>query len=482
GTEMWSITFKSPDTGFFPAPASRVILAAVRGKTGFQLHCVTVGEGSVRWRRQQDAGGRQGLPYILSSGDDAWLLHETASRLSMVDGRDLWLRDDLAVPPDGPPPVLDGDDLLLFDVKGQLVRVAAGTGETRWAIRMPDGFQPSAISPGGRIVFVRGLEAGSGAGGHLLLALSRADGSRLWSFAAPEPVMSNIVQREGRVYFGTTSSLIALDAGSGDRVFQSRATGAGWLYPVKLRDYPDRIVYTSEFTAAGFDPSSGKRLFSHGVSPVSSEADLAALDAAIPRLKGEVEKLGKEKTDFGSSYAFGQMTHFQSQADYYRMRGDRGMEAKYRSDADFQRSFFLYFGTAEVIVDIGRILEMRSIEASIDRQMLFRSSILRSCSLGEIGDYVVRADRKWVSEADDFIGVTVVHLPTGKAGFTVLSPAYMSYGLWNLVDFERKVVLHHGIGLNPSDYEYSNAREIFPYGKVRTINTYLIAWPITLPR
>jgi hypothetical protein len=54
--------------------------------------------------------------------------------------------------------------------------------------------------------------------------------------------------------------------------------------------------------------------------------------------------------------------------------------------------------------------------------------------------------------------------------------------LWNLVDFEKGVVYHHGIGMNPAVYELSEARRLYPYSSARTVNNFLIAMPVEIPR
>ena len=77
---------------------------------------------------------------------------------------------------------------------------------------------------------------------------------------------------------------------------------------------------------------------------------------------------------------------------------------------------------------------------------------------------------------------SVIHLPTGRRRETLLSPQYLSYGLWNLINFEKGMVYYNGIGMDPSAYQLSEARRYYPYKKVRTIKTFLIAMPVKIPR
>jgi len=83
---------------------------------------------------------------------------------------------------------------------------------------------------------------------------------------------------------------------------------------------------------------------------------------------------------------------------------------------------------------------------------------------------------------DQFVTVSIIHLPSGKLRETYLSPQYLTYGLWNLVDFSKGVVFHHGIGMDPSSYKLSKARMYYPYKRARTIENFLIATPLKIPR
>ncbi len=75
----------------------------------------------------------------------------------------------------------------------------------------------------------------------------------------------------------------------------------------------------------------------------------------------------------------------------------------------------------------------------------------------------------------------MIHLPTGRRTDTYLSPAYLDYGLWNLVDFEKGVVYHHGLGMDPGRYRFSEPHNIYRYGNLQTVETSLVAVPLALP-
>ena len=70
----------------------------------------------------------------------------------------------------------------------------------------------------------------------------------------------------------------------------------------------------------------------------------------------------------------------------------------------------------------------------------------------------------------------------GKRADTILSPHYLSYGLWQIFDFEKGVVYHSNIGMDPSRYELSDSRAYYPFNKAKIVNTFLIAQPVKIPR
>ena len=131
---------------------------------------------------------------------------------------------------------------------------------------------------------------------------------------------------------------------------------------------------------------------------------------------------------------------------------------------------------------IRQLFALRSIKTAIERQELFRKSILASYAQAETADYVYRPNLVFKDAQDSFSTVSIVHLPTGKRTETILSPHYLSYGLWQSVDFKKGVVYHSNIGMDPSRYELSESRAYYPYKKAKTLNTFLIAQPANLPR
>jgi hypothetical protein len=75
----------------------------------------------------------------------------------------------------------------------------------------------------------------------------------------------------------------------------------------------------------------------------------------------------------------------------------------------------------------------------------------------------------------------ILHLPTGRRRSAIVSANYDTHGLWNLYDPDRGVLYHEGIGLDTAAYTWSAKHSTWPPAKVRTIESYLMATPVTLP-
>jgi hypothetical protein len=122
----------------------------------------------------------------------------------------------------------------------------------------------------------------------------------------------------------------------------------------------------------------------------------------------------------------------------------------------------------------------RFAEEERQRQTYLRKSILLNYMAMESGNFVARPVLDFRSKFNQFVGVAVIHLPTGKLEQTNISAPHDVFGLWNLIDMENGVAYHNGVGLDMSAYEYSG--ELGFFGGTDYLKTFLIAQPIKLPR
>lgn len=163
--------------------------------------------------------------------------------------------------------------------------------------------------------------------------------------------------------------------------------------------------------------------------------------------------------------------YWQSKMAYNRAQIDSAFSRAY-SQMAFNMSMW------ELGNNLADTLKNMADAGTIRQQKFFRRSILSAYELGEEGEYVFRPDSKDLH----LIGVSIVHLPTGKLSHSNLAPLYQEYNLWNLIDFEKGVIYHHGLGLEPADYEFSEPFSYYNTVRVRLYKSYLIAQPIEIPR
>lgn len=333
----------------------------------------------------------------------------------------------------------------------------------------------------------------------------KCSGNAIWSFTTPKPTISNFLEKDNKVYFGTATELYVLDKSTGQQVFKKEVSDNDANYPVHLFDDGEKIYFIGELVIAAFNASSGEKIYSHGITPVSYNVSIAGLDNAIPMYTEVVKAISSSGAQSGfnfSEFHVAETRRYQNLANHYysesvkaRQKGDQvgydlsnvqGRLAQYNAKMEANLAF------ASSVLELGqsivRILIQKAIlnryQDMLSRQIMYRKSIIASYTIAEIGDYVYRPVRilSLFSGKDDFTALTIIHFPTGQRRTTVLSPTYLNYGLWNLVDLEKKVVYHHGIGLDPEYYEYSERINLGYEGRGQTINTFLIAAPLKIPK
>jgi len=336
-----------------------------------------------------------------------------------------------------------------------------------------------------------------------IAAISKKTGMQLWNFSTLEPTLSNVVEVGGNIYFGTSKALYGLEKTKGNLVFRTELTTSTANYPVHLIPDGDRIYYIGELIIAAINSATGKKIYSHGISPIDVNVSLSGLDNAIPIYTQKVEEASNQEAPASmnlSSISAAESRRYQNLANQYARKADHAYstgdsfgysiaESRRRQASNmarFESNMAFAFSAVELGQAIAQALMQKAVldryKDLLNRQVLFRKSIISSYTMAQDGDYVYRPHRKLSSFGeDDFTTVTVIHLPSGQRRTTVLSPTYLGYGLWNLVDLEKGIVYHHGIGLDPGHYNWSERLNMGIDGRVQTINTYLIAAPLRIP-
>ncbi len=523
GKENWRREFEPGSVDYFPLPGADSLLIVERRDDAAILHGFNPFTGKDTWQHRFEVKGTVPLPVV--SAGEIWHFFDGVEKIDARHGKRLWQRFDIRLGADGPPPQLDDRSLYLVGADGCLHGLLRSSGKTVFTSKAALKYRISNIYPLGKRVYLRGREPQASSlspeehvrqavsralrkelgaynpeeGEYRLLALSGKTGKLLWRTAWDEPSVSNIIESRDRLYHATASRLIALDGRTGKRHFAVQATDAGRDYPVHIRLIGDKVVFLGEWIVAAFDSKSGKQRYVQGMNPVpDSRATMAGLDDTLTRLYRE---LGEQSPASQSlSYTLSQDTanfqnlsnHYQRQAFAYRSlaRGSRGSVAEHyawkaaqaQNRAQIEGAFSSAYSSIAMTVAIQelnaqleKVSHQLSIAADIEDLILFRKALLGSFPRAENHKYYYRPH----NDLRGFVGVSIVNLQTGKRRDVMLSPDYQDYGIWNLIDLERGVIYHHGIGLDTSRHHYIEQRR--GMNRFMVYESYLIARNVELP-
>ncbi|MEW6337887.1 MAG: PQQ-binding-like beta-propeller repeat protein [Acidobacteriota bacterium] len=498
GTQKWAVSRAGERVTFIPHPAAGIAIAVNPGSASVELSAIDLDTGKPAWSRVVGATDAARLPLPLPIGEDIFTFFAGLERVSGRDGKVLFHRPEIPFGPDSPPPQIEGTTLWAVASGGRLTAVATATGEPVHTLPPIALRVCTNIFPLGPRVYVRGL---SEAGLPAIAAVDPAAGRTLWTHESPDVSVSNLIEYQDLLFGGTPSSIVGVRIADGKPTFSVRVTTTGRTFPVRLRLVGDRIVWIGELMVAGYDAATGRLAFKHGMTPGAEELHLNGLDAAGPSLThtlGEARGVPGASNEAGrrTSLAFAESMRFQNLSNSYHSqylgqisRGDSIGASVSSLKAGFARqeaAFQEVMGVSMLITNLAMLYRQmvfaRSIETFVERQILFRRSILASYSRAEAAEFVHRPHLAFKDATDEFLALSVVNLRTGKRADTPVSPRYLSYGLWQVVDFDNDVGYHCHVGLDPSRYTLSEARIYYPYTKAKTVNTFLIAQPIKVPR
>lgn len=480
GKPLWTIKIKSDDVKILPVPGADAILVTSKRKGKLEITAFNALDGRKTWSRKVAAGVNAMSAPMLAGLDDFFLFENGTARISGRTGEAVWRNDNLLVDSSAPAPQRSGGVLFLVDAHRNLVRLDVSTGNSSNIAALPGDITITNIYPEGRHIFLRGIGRGSStAGKFYTLAVDAGKGAISWQYAGDQPSVSNLIRRKRHLYFATPSNLVCLDISSGREVFSVSASRTGKNFPAGVVDMGDRIVFISEMIIAAFDPGSGKQLFRHGFTPVSNEAGIDGLGLYIARIQARRGTYTGSNLYGGLSNQFAtQSRTYQNQANAnwsrsrsFRLKagwasGSSGEMASWDSwkasnqaqiDSAFSRASAMisfHFAMKQLEDTFNRAIVEVANKARLARLNFIRRSILSAYVAAKFGDYIFRP-----SLEDDVIGVSLVHIPTGKMRFVSLSPEKEVFGLWNMVDPDKGVIYHQGLrrtGGDPSGNLFGN--------------------------
>jgi len=479
-------------------------VAVEREKRKVNFTAYDIHTGKKGWDKKYKMGlwsNHRHLP--LAMPGEMWHFYGVVEKLSGRDGASAWKRTDIKLDEDSPRPQLKGGILFIIDGENRLHLLDAGTGRTIMQAQLNRSMKYTNIYTAGENLYLRGNRTDQEKKTtYVLQAIDGKSGRILWSYDDDEPSVSNFIEQAERLYFATPSSVVSLNIDSGRNLFKAHAADTGRTFPVRIRSYPGKIVYVGELVIAAFDPATGKRVYRHGMDPLSQKMVLSSLDLRIQRLEHKLEVLtrGQFFAGKGGDYRlYGRQAElsqnlankYSDLATQYRWGIGAGAglsaEARYWEAAQAANRAQIESAFSAAFSQIDFFFAMKSLSDTVaaafqaeDRKILHNLRLLRriiysAYTSAEAGNYVFRPNRK-----GDFVGVSIIHLPTGRTAWKKLFPRCTTwkcedYGIWTLVDIKEGIIYYQGIRMAPVEDQIKGSEKRLYY-------TYLIAQKVELPR
>ena len=317
----------------------------------------------------------------------------------------------------------------------------------------------------------------------------------------------------GNLFFATPTSVVALDW-QGRQLFKTKVTELGQDFPVNIRKVGDKVVFVGEMVVAAFDAATGQQAWWDGIDPIHQDADTDALKKGIDRAESGAASFGGGggrgyQSDLSRQYqAEASSARFQNlaadssrraselSANLDRRSPDLSQNARRtermgvtierssaanaisgdiaitRMNAAFDRTMSM-MNFQFAMMDLGKQLNEWANrfyhEERRDYYLFIQRGIFQAYPFSETQGYVLRPSRK-----GEVVGVTAIELATGKRQFTPYGPQHELFGLWNLPDEDKGVVIHEA--LRPDPEVPADERGDRPF-----VN-YLMATPVAWPK
>ncbi|MEM9076967.1 MAG: PQQ-binding-like beta-propeller repeat protein [Bacteroidota bacterium] len=493
GNPIWGKSYPKTKTGFILEPDSEALIIYSILKGVVSLAAISLESGESRWDVKMQTTWTN-TPFVLLDEGKAYIFSD---EIKVVDTKlgEVTLTLD-AKKADGMSPFVPSFDethIFFINSENTLFCTNKQSGEMQWKIELPTDIKFTNITPREDTIYIQG----EGESSHFhVVSILKENGEIQWSHLQEEASTSNLIENEDSLYFASSSSLFAMNNQTGKVLFTKSVTKTGRKFPVSLRIIENQIVFVSELVIAGYDKTTGKLRYKHGFSPIHINLHYNGLDSSLPKLKQELEGQENYENSGVAQMASNQRAYYQKMADKnysdylkYRSQNRPGLGYKtnmaryrsrmYSSMARMQAGLSVSFAILELGSALEQLLQANATQAEIRKQEYYRKSILDVYTLALSENYVFRPNLKYYSYDDQYVCVSIVNLTTGKKKNHLVSPQYLEYGLWNLIDFEKGIIYHHGVGMDPKKYKISKSRRT-PLVKFKTVETFLVAQPFSL--
>ncbi|MGD8536028.1 MAG: PQQ-binding-like beta-propeller repeat protein, partial [Candidatus Aminicenantes bacterium] len=528
GEQLWEYKTKGPQA-YALSPSHNSLLLSSRSGSNVVVTSLSLKNGQELWsvKLPEPSLEKAKAAEVKIQGSDVFIFGSQVNKLSMADGAHSWsaafsadgvVPDNLIINPEGIY-VANGTTLKILDLKD---------GRVLWEYTSSDA-PILLISPYPGKVFTLIGEIAQESPAYKVLALDAASGKVFWSYPLKASLSSSFLYYADFLYFTTPSSLIALNANSGQLKSSTHLPDkmqATPLLPDILKAIGDRLLVVREKAGlAAFDLSSSELLFHQ--SPISCPGFLSS-NARFYGLQGvmnmylkspeNAEQVDKDFAEMRESMRKNFLVNAQRSTeaslmmDIYsldlepgtstssimpqnlqesslvsmarrhtewakRSGGDdlvtalRLESAALKVDAAME-SMMRTISLCNQVVDLFFTLraqrELSKIQANISRRQVELTGAIKYHALSLQNDYYLYPFRQWGR------GVTIVNTGTGLRTDLVYSPQNIVHDSFRGIEYpvfavcpEGKRLITYGISLNPNKYEgYVRENTTVPYQSI----------------
>ncbi|WP_435624858.1 PQQ-binding-like beta-propeller repeat protein [Flagellimonas sp.] len=493
GDLIWEKGYSSAKTAFAIESDSESLITYSSQKGVVTLSVFSLKSGASLWKTQIETTWTN-PPFVLLDGRQAFVFSNTISVVNADSGKvSITLNPENIGEISPLIPSFDASHLFFIDSQNLLYSIDKQNGETQWEIQLPKAIIPTNITSQTNHLYIRGEDADSN---FHLVSVSKESGDIRWDSKQSETLTSNFIESDDFLFFASPSTLYGVNSQTGKTLFTKSVTQTGRSFPISLREVNEQIIFIGELVIAGYDKNTGKLKYKHGFSPIHVNLHYNGLDSSLPKLKEDLEGLQNYENSGVTQMASNQQAYYQKMSnknysDYLKYRSQKQPGADYKANmaryrsglysnmARMQAGISMSFAILELGSALEQLLKANATQAEIRKQEYYRKTILDVYTSALSENYVFRPNLKYYATDDQYVCVSLINLETGKKKNHLLSPQYLEYGLWNLVDFEKGIIYHHGVGMDPKKYKISKSRRT-TLVKFKTVETFLVAQPFSL--
>ena len=491
GVEVWKTVYKGTDVNYLPYTDNGVVLVQSNGKKGMDLRALDIASGRELWSFQHPATTNIDA-FVKTYEGKVYVFAESIQVLNFQSGQRRYTINDIPINSLDPLlPAFDEELLYLMDDTNKIHCLNTADGKKVWNAGLPQNLNVTNISFTPSKVLINGqVDANT----FQIAAILKDNPQEYWTFESENAITSNFLVGEGQLFFGNASRLYAVDSGTGEINFSKQVAKSGRSFPIALRLKNGNIVHIGELVVAAFNANTGSLVYKRGFSPVSVNLHFNGLDSAIPELQQQLSAQGQYTNSGAAAMASRESAYYQKMANesysnYLKLRQSAQPGSGYKANMERNRSrinssmsrafsgIAMSFSIIELSNAFTNYMAQRTTMSELKRQQYYRSSILNVYNTALSEEYVYRPNLQYRSREHAFVAVDIVTLADGSVERKYVSPQYLDFGLWNFIDFDKGIIYHHGVGMDPDKYSLHVTKRT-PMVKSKTVGTFLIAQPM----